>query len=247
MASDPAGTGPRVIVFQCTADGVGPLLAGFRNVKLDVDDLQQLVKDFHRQTGFVPGLPAFSPWIAEEAISRRTRALHAALNRCALSKACVVERASEDRIVWQGSATERVFLCHSSGDKSLVRALYEQLRRDGFDPWLDEKDLLGGQEWETEIQNAIRRSGAVIVCLSKASLTRTGFVQKEIKIALDALDERPEGQVFVIPIRLEPCDIPGRLKAFHCLDCFDEAGYQLLRRSIRGALRGDTLRRDLAV
>src|SRR5215510_12218438 len=87
----------------------------------------------------------------------------------------------------------RVFLCHSSGDKAAVRDLYHKLRTDGFDPWLDEEDLLPGQQWEREIRLAVRESEIVIVCLSRASITKTGYIQKELKFALDAAEEQPEG------------------------------------------------------
>src|ERR1044071_4815035 len=36
----------------------------------------------------------------------------------------------------------RVFLCHSKGDKRSVRRLYHRLKKEGFDPWLDEAKLL---------------------------------------------------------------------------------------------------------
>jgi hypothetical protein len=41
----------------------------------------------------------------------------------------------------------RVFLCHSSHDKPKVRDLYQCLRRSGFAPWLDEENLIAGQDW----------------------------------------------------------------------------------------------------
>jgi hypothetical protein len=78
------------------------------------------------------------------------------------------------------SELERVFLCHSSGDKAQVRDLYQRLRKDGFEPWLDEEDLLPGQDRSQEITKAVRSSAVVLVCLSKSSITKTGFVQKEI-------------------------------------------------------------------
>lgn len=47
-----------------------------------------------------------------------------------------------------------IFLCHASGDKPTVRELYEKLQNDGFDPWLDEENILPGQDWEHEISRA---------------------------------------------------------------------------------------------
>jgi hypothetical protein len=93
----------------------------------------------------------------------------------------------------------KIFLCHSSGDKETVRQLCKQLRGDGFDPWLDEEQLLPGQDWNFEISNAVRNSDTVVVCLSSQSVGKAGYVQKEIKFALDVADQQPEGAIFVIP------------------------------------------------
>src|SRR5262245_55574275 len=109
----------------------------------------------------------------------------------------------------------KVFLCHSSDDKVPVRDLYRRLTEDGFDPWLDEEDLLPGQEWEDEIPNAVQQSDIVLVCLSPRSITKKGYVQKEIRFALDIADEQPHGTIFIIPLKLEDCDVPERLLRWH--------------------------------
>lgn len=126
----------------------------------------------------------------------------------------------------------RVFLCHSSGDKPAVRDLYSRLQAAGVDAWLDEEDLLPGQNWPVEISKAVRSSDIVIVCLSHTSTTKAGFVQKEIKFALDAAEEQPDGTIFLIPLRLEECDVPIRLQQLHWVDLFKEKGYDRLLRSL---------------
>lgn len=63
----------------------------------------------------------------------------------------------------------------------------------GLRPWLDEEDILPGQDWESEIRRAIRKSRYVLVCLSESSVTKSGFIHKEIKQALDIADEQPSG------------------------------------------------------
>ena len=75
----------------------------------------------------------------------------------------------------------RVFLCHSSGDKPAVRDLYHRLKADGFAPWLDEEELLPGQDWQEEIPAAVRVCDAVIICLSHQSVTQEGYLQREIR------------------------------------------------------------------
>ena len=112
----------------------------------------------------------------------------------------------------------KVFLCHASDDKELVRKLYKRLLKESVNPWLDEENILPGQNWELEIEKAVRSSDIVIVCISKKSITKAGYVQKEIKFALDVADEQPEGAIFIIPIKLETCVIPNRLKHFQWLN-----------------------------
>jgi hypothetical protein len=124
------------------------------------------------------------------------------------------------------------FLCHSSVDKRAVRTLYGRLHRDGFKPWLDEEDLAPGQDWELEIRRAIRKAHVVLVCLSQDAADRAGYLQKEIRFALDVADEQPEGSVFVIPVRLEECTVPDRLGRWQQVDLFEDRGYERLVRSL---------------
>src|SRR4051812_38635449 len=92
-----------------------------------------------------------------------------------------------------------VFLCHASEDKNAVRDLYNRLRLRGVRCWFDEEDLLPGQVWEEEIKKAVRATRWVIVCLSRTSVGKEGFVQKELKYALDVADGKPEGTTYIVP------------------------------------------------
>jgi len=112
----------------------------------------------------------------------------------------------------------RVFLCHAHEDKPLVRKLYTWLRANGYQPWLDEKDLLPGQEWEREIPQAVRGADCIIVFLSQHATTKRGYVQKEIRIALSEAEKLPEGAIFIIPLRVDDCAIPERLSKYQWLD-----------------------------
>jgi hypothetical protein len=122
----------------------------------------------------------------------------------------------------------KVFLCHSSGDKPAARELYRRLDEAGADPWLDEEDLIPGQEWASEIPRAVRASDVVVVCLSNASVNKAGYLQKELKYALDSADEQPEGTIFLIPLKLEECEVPERLSRWQWVNYFDAKGYERL-------------------
>jgi hypothetical protein len=127
----------------------------------------------------------------------------------------------------------KVFLCHSSQDKLTVRELYHRLLEEGFDPWLDEEKLLPGQVWREEIEKSVRESHAVIVCISEDSTDKEGFIQKEISIALDVALEKPEGKIFIIPLKLENCDVPRKLSRWHHVQYFEDKGYDKLIRALR--------------
>lgn len=145
----------------------------------------------------------------------------------------VTERVEEVNSTIAQTRRLKVFLCHSSNDKPTVRDLYRHLLADGIAPWLDEEDLLPGQEWEKAIPKAVKSSDAVIVCLSRGSITKAGYVQKEIKFALDAAQEQPEDTIFIIPLRLEKCDVPVQLRGWQWADYFEDAGYQRLFKALQ--------------
>jgi len=125
----------------------------------------------------------------------------------------------------------RVFLCHSSNDKPTVRELYRQLSAEGWlDVWLDEEKLYPGQDWNLEIEKAVEAADAILVCLSNNSITKEGYVQRELRIVLDYADYKPEGTLYLIPIRLEDCDPPRRLRPWQYADYFEKDRDRAYRR-----------------
>src|SRR6185503_2862730 len=98
----------------------------------------------------------------------------------------------------------------------------------GVSPWLDEANLIPGDDWNNVISQEIKKTDLLIVCLSQNSITKEGFIQKEIKLALDSADEKPEGQIFIIPLKLEECNVPTRLAKYHWLNYFHEDAFDRL-------------------
>lgn len=136
----------------------------------------------------------------------------------------------------------KVFLCHASQDKPTARELYKRLAAEKWiDPWLDEENLLPGQDFDLEIYKAARDSDSIIICLSKVSVAKEGYVNKEIRRALDAADEKLEGAIYIIPLRLDDCT-PSfeRLKQLHYADYFTPNAHEKLIKSLR--LRADVLK-----
>jgi hypothetical protein len=71
-----------------------------------------------------------------------------------------------------------------------------------------------------EIEKAVETADVVLVCLSDRSATKEGYVQRELKFVLDIALEKPEGTIFVIPLRLEECELPRRLRNWQYVDYF---------------------------
>jgi len=117
-----------------------------------------------------------------------------------------------------------VFLCHASLDKPKVREIRDWLVDKGFAPWIDEANLLPGSEWRVEIKRAIATCDIFLVLLSSNSITKRGFVQAEIRCGLDELLNVPTGQVFVVPAKLEACDLPENLSHLHAVDISSDLG-----------------------
>nr|NCS09492.1 toll/interleukin-1 receptor domain-containing protein [Microcystis aeruginosa G13-07] len=134
----------------------------------------------------------------------------------------------------------QIFLAHASEDKPAVLALYNRLKQVGYKPWLDKKDLIAGQIWRDEIPKAIKASQIFLACLSAKSANKQGYIQRELRIALDILGEMLPGTIFFIPMRLEECEIPDlrlaqvglNLRDIHRLDYWEEDGFEQLERAI---------------
>lgn len=127
----------------------------------------------------------------------------------------------------------KVFLCHLHRDHDIVHALWSRLKKDGINAWLDAEDLRAGQNWQDEIRKAILKSDAVIVCLSRGFNKQRGFRHEELKIALEKARWLDDDEVFLIPVRLEKCDMPEALRRLHRVDLFEAGGYGRLIRALQ--------------
>ncbi len=133
----------------------------------------------------------------------------------------------------------KVFLCHASADKAAVRDLYNRLTKDGVDAWLDKEKLLPGQDWELEIRKAVREADVVVVCLSK-QFTQAGYRQKEVRLVLEISEFQPLDNIFIIPVRLQDCEVPVALSRWHWVDYYEEGSYNKLINSL--AIRANQLK-----
>src|SRR5262249_22770567 len=73
----------------------------------------------------------------------------------------------------------------------------------------------------------------VLVFFSRLSVAKRGYVQRKMKLALDALQELPEGTIHTIPVRLDACEIPESFRYYHYANLFEPTGFDRIVRAIR--------------
>ena len=119
-----------------------------------------------------------------------------------------------------------IFLCYAREDFERVHALYSLLKDLGFRPWFDKYDVAVGQVWKSAVEKAVKNTDFFIATFSKTSVRKRGFVQHEYKLAMDTLAQRPPGDIFLIPVRLDECELPDlhglgiKLSDIHWVDLF---------------------------
>jgi len=126
----------------------------------------------------------------------------------------------------------KVFISYSREDYDRVYPIYTRLLTEGYDPWMDKSKILTGQDWELEVAKIIRESSFFVACFSNNVMNSSGYVHKELKLGLEMADRQPEGHVYIIPIRLEECEVPLRYQSWDYCDFYNETDYEKLFKSI---------------
>ena len=96
----------------------------------------------------------------------------------------------------------QVFVAHVKEDVGHARGLCDALEEAGFNPWMDERKLLPGQNWPRAIEAAIETSDFFLACYSENSVNKKGGFQAEIRYALDCARQIPLDEIFIVPVRL---------------------------------------------
>src|SRR5258708_9978887 len=107
----------------------------------------------------------------------------------------------------------------------MVSGLESQLEASGLSPWLEVKDIHPGEDWGLAIEAAIERCDFFVLCLSPNSVGRRGFLQREIRLALDRLLELLDEDIYFVPVRLLQCARPSQITKWQTVDLFEAGGF----------------------
>lgn len=117
----------------------------------------------------------------------------------------------------------RPFISYAREDQPHADRVRDWLVGVGADPWIDHIKLQPGQNWDLALRAAMRKATHVILLLSQHSINKRGYVQREMRIALELLEELPPDELFVIPVRLDKTEPRhDKLRQLHWLDFFDD-------------------------
>lgn len=122
----------------------------------------------------------------------------------------------------------QIFLSYTRDDEEKIIALYAQLSEAGFSPWMDHKNILPGADWAHSIRQAIQQCDFFFICLSNKSANRRGEVQKEVQLAFEKQKGMLPGDIYLIPIKLEECEIPEQFSKLQVVSLFEKGAWDRL-------------------
>ncbi len=105
----------------------------------------------------------------------------------------------------------KVFLAYVEEDLKVAEKLSQDLKVHGCDPWLDREKLLPGQNWPRSIERAIEMADYFVALFSRRAASKRGQFQCELRYALDCASRHPLEHNFIVPVRLEQCNVPARI------------------------------------
>lgn len=133
----------------------------------------------------------------------------------------------------------RIFLSHASHNKALLREIRSKLP-DHIDAWIDEKQLLVGDNLSQALEGAISTETDFVVLFVDREAMASPWVRQEIEWALNV--ERTMGRTFVLPVVLdraaweqfEPADFRNR--KYISYNDYTEEGSSALARALSDQL-----------
>jgi hypothetical protein len=128
----------------------------------------------------------------------------------------------------------QIFISYTVADQDRVIPIHEFLVRNGYpNTWIDCKKLLPGQLWDFEIKRNLKKSEIVIIFFSNNSITKRGYVQREIKIATSYLEEKLQDDIYIIPIKLDDdARIPDSLSEIQYLNISGNDSLHILKQAL---------------
>jgi hypothetical protein len=97
-----------------------------------------------------------------------------------------------------------VFLSYASEDAAVAERICEALRGAGVEVWFDRSELRGGDAWDREINEQIRRCQLFMPIISAHTEARDeGYFRREWGSALDRMRDMAEHKTYLVPVVID--------------------------------------------
>jgi hypothetical protein len=109
------------------------------------------------------------------------------------------------------------FISHSHSDKPFAKRLFDTLQGHGIRCWLDEKQMLPGDDIHEQVDRGIQLWDKVLLCCSRQSLAESWWVNSEIERAFSKeqalMKERGQKILALIPLDVDGYLISGQWRS----------------------------------
>lgn len=105
---------------------------------------------------------------------------------------------------------QHAFVSYVHEDADAVSRLVSVLRAASIPVWKDTEGLGPGEDWQQKIREAIEDGSlAFIACFSTNSVQKPKtYMNAELRLAVDQIRLMAPGQVWLLPVRLDDCELP---------------------------------------
>ncbi|MDD5393699.1 MAG: toll/interleukin-1 receptor domain-containing protein [Thiothrix sp.] len=99
----------------------------------------------------------------------------------------------------------KIFISYANDDSGRAKDIAKELKKYNLETWLDEENISAGQNWRSEIENAIESCDFALVLISSKAFS-SEWVKKEWTSLCEEKWKRPN--INIIPIKLEDSKTP---------------------------------------
>jgi TIR domain/Protein of unknown function (DUF3298) len=109
-----------------------------------------------------------------------------------------------------------IFVSYAKPDGDRVLPFFDHLTSQGLNLWIDVRCLKPGQNWDFEIRKALNKASLILIFISNNSYERRGYLQRELRLALDKRNEKLIDDIYVIPVLLDDdAPVPEQIQSLH--------------------------------
>lgn len=127
-----------------------------------------------------------------------------------------------------------VFIVNSINNNVIVDQIAERLlQEDAILTWIDRKDLLPGDNWQSKIKEAVEKADRLLFFFSNSNINKEMWLRKSLKLALSQAKVNESIGRRIIPVLLDDISIPTELNDLVWLKMWEKGAYEKLVRAIK--------------